>query len=187
MLSGSQINIHKDLIEQCRIGERKAQTEIYKLYSKAMYNISYRILKDELEAEDVLQESFLSAFRNIGSYRGDASFGAWLKRIVVNTAINQVRKRSIDFESLNDVDFEPEKDTWDDEQIVLDIQRVRDSIEELPDGFRTVFSLYLLEGYDHREIGEILGISESTSKSQYNRAKKKLREILSNREYKRYG
>ncbi len=186
-MSGSQINIHKDLIEQCRLGERKAQYQIYKLYSKAMYNICYRILKDEPEAEDVLQESFLSAYRNIGNYRGDSSFGAWLKRIVVNSAINQVRKRNIEYESLNNVDVEPEKDAWDDEQIVLDIQRVRDSIEELPDGFRTVFSLYLLEGYDHSEIGEILGISESTSKSQYNRAKKKLREILSNREYKRYG
>ena len=186
-MPGSQINIHKSLIEQCQLGERTAQYEIYKLYSKAMFNVCYRILKDEPEAEDVLQESFLSAFRNIGNYRGDASFGAWLKRIVVNTAINQVRKRKLEFESLNDMDVKSENEEWDEEQMVLDIQRIRDSIEELPDGFRTVFSLYLLEGYDHREIGEILGITESTSKSQYNRAKKKLKEILSNTEYQRYG
>ena len=187
-LSGNQINIHKDLIEQCRINDRKAQYEIYKLYSTAMYNICFRILKDEAEAEDVLQEAFLNAFRNIRNYRGDASFGAWFKRIVVNSAINQVRKRKLEFENLDDVDPGEETESYDENELVLDIQRVRDAIEKLPDGFRTVFSLYLLEGYDHYEISEILGISVSTSKSQYNRAKRKVREIMGTTNFsKRYG
>lgn len=187
-MSGNQINIHKDLIERCGINDRKAQYEIYKLYSKAMYNICFRILKDESEAEDVLQEAFLNAFRNIRNYRGDASFGVWLKRIVVNSAINQIRKMKLEFESLEDVDPGEEDESFDENILVLDIQKVREAIEKLPDGFRTVFSLYLLEGYDHYEISEILGISVSTSKSQYNRAKRKLREILGTTNYnKRYG
>lgn len=144
-----------------------------------MYNVGYRIVNDADEAKDVLQESFISAFNNLESYRGDAAFGAWLKRIVVNKAINTVRKRR--FERL------PEADQFDvaehEQTDMLDgfpftVEKVRKAIEQLPDGYRVVLSLYLLEGYDHAEIAEILGITESTSKSQYNRSKKKLKEIL---------
>lgn len=172
----------------CRDNDRKAQYEIYRLYSKAMYNTCYRILKDESEAEDVLQEAFLSAFRNIVNYRGDASFGAWLKRIVVNAAINQVRRRKLELYSLEDVEVADKEESKNEGDLGLNLHQIREGIEELPDGFRTVFSLYLMEGYDHNEIGQILGISESTSKSQYNRAKKKLKEILNQSNYnKRYG
>jgi RNA polymerase sigma factor (sigma-70 family) len=144
-----------------------------------MYNVGYRIVNNEEEAEDVLQEAFISAFRNLEFYRGDATFGAWLKRIVVNKAINYLKKKQLD--------RLPDDDRWDvkEEETVdeLDhfpytVERVREAISNLPDGYRSVLSLYLLEGYDHGEIGEILGISESTSKSQFNRSKKKLRAIL---------
>ncbi len=144
-----------------------------------MYNAAYRIVNDEEEAEDVLQEAFISAFGNLGYYRGDATFGAWLKRIVVNKAINYLKKRQLD--------RLPEHDKWDvKEEETIDpvehfpytVEQVREAIQSLPDGYRSVLSLYLLEGYDHGEIGEILGISESTSKSQFNRSKKKLKEIL---------
>ena len=143
-----------------------------------MYNVSYRITGREEDAEDALQEAFISAFKNLDSYRGDASFGAWLKRIVVNKAINILKKRKHELlPEDDDFDIQEEEDTSGYKES-LTIERVRDAIKDLPDGYRTVLSLYLLEGYDHQEIGEILKISESTSKSQLNRAKGKLRELL---------
>jgi RNA polymerase sigma factor (sigma-70 family) len=172
-------HIHDELIRQCRQGSRSAYQRIYKLYSRSMYNVGYRIVNNADEAEDVLQEAFISAFKSLENYRGDATFGAWLKRIVVNKALNQVSKRK--FERI------PEDDRWDvGEEIQQDefedfpftVEKVRRAIELLPDGYRTVLSLYLLEGYDHQEIADILKITESTSKSQFNRSKKKLKEIL---------
>lgn len=143
-----------------------------------MYNVGYRITGSEEDAEDALQEAFISAFKNLNHYRGDAAFGAWLKRIVVNKAINIMKKKRHE--------LMPEDERWDvaeSEEIVeyreeYTVERVRDSIDKLPDGYRAVLSLYLLEGYDHQEIAEIMGISESTSKSQLNRAKAKLRDVL---------
>ncbi|HEY3403719.1 MAG TPA: RNA polymerase sigma factor [Ohtaekwangia sp.] len=171
-------NIHNELISRCKTGDREAHYKLYKLYSKAMYNVGYRITGNQDDAEDVLQESFISAFRNLDNYRGDATFGAWLKRIVVNKAINVLNKKK--HESL------PEDDRFDvaEEEAPaeygdgLTVERVRRAISLLPDGYRSVLSLYLLEGYDHQEIAEIMNISESTSKSQLNRAKTKLREFL---------
>lgn len=170
--------MHDELIARCKAGDQDAHFRLYKLYSKAMYNVGLRITRSEDEAEDVLQEAFINAFRNIDSYRGDATFGAWLKRIVVNKAINAVNRKKHD--------PIPDDDRWDvaeEEPEVeygegLTVDRVKRCIEELPDGYRTVLSLYLLEGYDHQEIAEIMGITESTSKSQLNRAKSRLRELL---------
>jgi RNA polymerase sigma factor (sigma-70 family) len=146
-----------------------------------MYNVSFRITGREEDAEDALQEAFISAFRNLNSYRGDAAFGAWLKRIVVNKAINVLKRRKHE--------LIPEDESWDvsePEPIAeykegLSIERVKKAIEQLPEGYRAVLSLYLIEGYDHEEIASILHISESTSKSQLNRAKSKLRELLTER------
>jgi RNA polymerase sigma-70 factor (ECF subfamily) len=147
-----------------------------------MYNICYRITNDPDDAEDVLQEAFLSAFRNLGSFKGESSFGAWLKKIVVNSSINHIKKNRIMYTRLDE--FEAENDPGiNDNEIFLEIDRVKEAVQQLPDGFRTVLSLYLFEGYDHREIASILDISESTSKSQYNRAKKRLKEILKERIY----
>ena len=169
------------MIARCKAGDQSAYNRLYKLYSKAMYNVGYRITGSEEDAEDVLQEAFINAFKNINSYRGDATFGAWLKRIVVNKAINALAKKK--HESI------PEDENWDiaEEEPPVDygneltVERVRQGIEQLPDGYRSVLSLYLLEGYDHQEIAEIMGITESTSKSQLNRAKGKLRELLPKR------
>lgn len=172
------VNIHEDLIARCKAGDRDAHYRLYKLYSKAMFNVSYRITGREEDAEDALQEAFISAFRSLESYRGDAAFGAWLKRIVVNKAINILKKRKHE--------MMPEDEQWDvaeteapgEYKEELTVDRVKKAIGQLPDGYRSVLSLYLLEGYDHQEIAEILSISESTSKSQLNRAKNKLKELL---------
>lgn len=143
-----------------------------------MYNVSYRITGREEDAEDALQEAFISAFINLESYRGDATFGAWLKRIVVNKSINVLKKRKHELMPDEEQWDVPEEDVQDEYREGLTVDRVKKAIGELPDGYRTVLSLYLLEGYDHQEIAGIMGISESTSKSQLNRAKMKLREKL---------
>jgi RNA polymerase sigma factor (sigma-70 family) len=144
-----------------------------------MYNVGFRIVNNSEEAEDVLQDAFISAFNNLERYRGDSTFGAWLKRIVINKAINYLNKKR--------PERMPDDDRWDvrEEEVVdelegfpFTVEKVRAAIEALPDGYRSVISLYLVEGYDHGEIAEILGITESTSKSQFNRAKKKLKELL---------
>jgi len=177
-LEGVQINLHSDLIQKCIDGERNAHNELYKMYSKAMFNICYRISNDYDDAEDILQDAFISAFRSLHTFKGTASFGAWLKRIVVNKAINHIKKRKLELAPLEDVELNVTEDEFDDENIILNVEKIKTAVQLLPDGYRVVFSLYLLEGYDHKEIADILEITESTSKSQYNRAKKKLREIL---------
>jgi RNA polymerase sigma-70 factor (ECF subfamily) len=168
-----------ELIVRCREGDRHAHHQLYKLYSRAMYNVGYRIVNNADEAKDVLQDAFISAFNNLESYRGDSAFGAWLKRIVVNKAINLVRRRKFErFPEGENFDVKEEAVVDELEGYPFEVEKVRRAIEQLPDGYRVVLSLYLLEGYDHGEIGEILGITESTSKSQFNRSKKKLKEIL---------
>lgn len=172
--------IHKELIEQSKRGDRKSQHQLYSLYAKAMFNICVRMLNSVQEAEDVLQDAFCDAFGNLGSFRYEASFGSWLKRLVVNHCINHLKRKRVNLVHHDDMAIfdEPEDspDTGDDLQ--LGVKKIHEAMQQLPEGYRVIFSLYLLEGYDHTEISEILGISESTSKSQFLRAKVKIREIL---------
>ncbi len=185
-LEAPSVDIHRELIERCKLGERVAQAEIYKLYVKAMYNTAYRLVNNREMANDVLQDSFLKAFTKLDQYRFEAAFGGWLKRIVVNTALNALKKKKPDlvddFDRMVDqqVVDEPEEDKWP-----VSASVAIDALQDLPDGYRTVFTLYLLEGYDHKEISEVLGISISTSLTQYQRAKNKLRALLQTPKY--YG
>ncbi|TAD99716.1 MAG: RNA polymerase sigma factor [Bacteroidetes bacterium] len=182
--SQSYLNANQSAIDLCMKGDRKAQYEVYRQYAKAMFNICVRIIGREDEAEDVLQEAFLKAFSKIDTYKGTSAFGAWLKKIVVNEAINYVKTKKMAFMSIEDSGFDVQEESKLDEmQLVMQIEQIRKAIQLLPDGFRIVFSLYLLEGYDHNEISDILGISVSTSKSQYNRAKVKLKDILKERKF----
>lgn len=179
------LNIHQDLIDRCRRGDTKAQFEIYKLYYKPMYNVSLRMVGNEVEAEDVMQESFLKAFTKIESYRGEVSFGAWLKKIVINRSLDQLKKRKVKFEELNEKipDEEPVQLTISE----IQMEQLKKAVTRLPDGYRVVLSLYLLEGYDHEEIAQILGISNGSSRSQFLRAKLKLREMLQKEEMFEYN
>jgi len=178
------IDKHVELVERCKQGERKAQYELYKLYSKSMMNVCMRVVNHVGEAEDVLQEAFLDAFCNLHTFRGQSTFGAWLKQVVVNKAINHLRQRKMELVDIEgygygDDDHDiADTESFDEEGIQMDVERVRRCMEQLPEGYRIVLSLYLFEGYDHEEIGEILGISESTSRTQYMRGKKKLLELL---------
>lgn len=172
------VNLHQDLIEECKRGDQKAQFQIYKLYYKAMFNTSLRIVNNPMEAEDIIQESFLSVFEKIDTYSGKVSFGAWLKRIVINSSISSIRKdRTMIFEDidtdLNLGDEYENKFSQDEENFVM-AERIKKVIERLPVGFSIIISQYLLVGYDHNEISEILLISPCTSKSQYSRARQKI-------------
>jgi RNA polymerase sigma-70 factor (ECF subfamily) len=174
-------HIHQDLIEGCRNRSQKAQMQIYKLYYKAMFNTSLRIVNDTAEAEDVMQESFLQAFQSIDTFRGDASFGSWLKRIVVNRSLDALRKNQTGY-SLDELDHEPAEPGMEEEDYMMvlssRVESIRKGIHLLPDNYRVVLSLYLLEGYDHEEIAQVLGIKENLSRIRYFRARKKLLEHL---------
>jgi RNA polymerase sigma-70 factor (ECF subfamily) len=147
-----------------------------------MYNTSLRIVKDAVEAEDIMQESFLSAFEKIGTYSGTVTFGAWLKKIVLNQSIDSVRRRKkIIFEGIESFKGAEENyfvASYQNEATDLLYRKVLDSIKSLPEKCRNIFSLHLLEGYDHEEISEILAISTSTSRSQYSRARSILRKEM---------
>jgi len=179
MQAAQVINIDEALIEQCRSGIRSAQYEVYKRYQKAMYNTALRICGDREDAEDILQESFFTAFNQIKQYRGESSFGSWLKRIVINKSLNAVNKKQKESLMIADKLEEQTEECNDyiDEQL-LTVNRIKEAIHMLPVGYRTVLSLYLFEGYDHQEIAQILGTSVSNSKSQLNRSKEKIRELL---------
>lgn len=176
-------DIHSELIKKCKKGDREAQFRIYKLYYTAMYNTSFRIVNDSMEAEDIMQESFLKAFNSLSQYKGEVSFGAWLKKIVINRSLDFLRKNAPLFESLDNIEYEDLQQSEDLENIETKglIEKIKEEIYQLPDGYRIILNLYLFEGYDHDEISQILNISASTSRSQYARAKKKLLENLKNK------
>jgi RNA polymerase sigma-70 factor (ECF subfamily) len=178
-------NIHQEIIDQCREGNQKAQFQLYKLYYKPMYSVCMRIINNDADAEDVMQEAFLKAFTKMDTYKGEVSFGAWLKKIVINRSLDYLKKRKVKFEEINEktnkiIDYQMETKE-------VNMKVIKDAIQKLPDGYRVVLSLYLIEGYDHEEISEILGISNSNSRTQFLRAKNKLREILKDTEVFSYN
>lgn len=178
-------NIYQDVIERCRKGDTKAQFELYKLYYKPMYNICLHLVGNTVEAEDVMQEAFLKALTKIDTYQGKVSFGAWLKKIVINRSLDQLKKRKVKYEELNEKIPDEEPVSLDISEIQL--EKLKRTIQQLPDGCRVVLTLYLLEGYDHEEIAQILGISNVSSRSQYLRAKLKLRQMLHKEEFFEYN
>lgn len=168
------------LIEGCRKKNRKAQYEIYNRYFKAMYNTACRIIGDTYTAEDITQEAFLSAFNKIKTYKGEVTFGAWIKKIVVNKSIDYLRKRKLNLEfddKIQEIEIVDEPEFNNNDSVEL-LNIVKQAISQLPDGYRMVSTLYILEGYDYDEISEILKIKSSTVRSQFTRAKIKLIEIL---------
>ncbi|MGZ8522865.1 MAG: RNA polymerase sigma factor [Chitinophagaceae bacterium] len=167
------------LIEQCIKGDMSAYRLLYERYSKAMYNTALRISGNRADAEDILQESFIDAFVQLRSFENKATFGVWLKQIVVFKSIALLKKRKL---SLADLEKETEEladeNMPDENEIEFTVQGIKKAMNQLPDGYRAVLSLYLLEGYDHEEIAEIMRISQSTVRTQYKRGKQKLLQIL---------
>jgi len=179
-LEALYIDKHYQLVVECKQGSKKACYELYRLYSKAMLNVAFRILNSMDEAEDVLQESFLDAFKKVKDFRQETTFGLWLKQIVVNRSINLLRKRKLDWVQMESEQLEniADEEPVDEEEMEYKVAQVKQAMQLLPEGYRVVLSLYLLEGYDHEEIGQILNITENTSRTQFLRAKRKLSEVL---------
>lgn len=176
----SDNDIQKYLIERCLANDSKAQFQLYRQYADAMYNVSVRMVKNTDEAQDVLQEAFVEAFTKLHSFRFEATFGSWLKRIVINKCINLLQKKRLLTISVEDSKTARRiaDDYVEDDFVDYEVRLIQKAITELPEGCRVVLNLYLFEGYDHAEIGEILNVTESTSKAQYSKARKKLREIV---------
>ncbi|MEO2053033.1 MAG: RNA polymerase sigma factor [Allomuricauda sp.] len=180
----SHQNEHIDaLLKSCMQGKQSAQLEIYNRYYRAMYNTAYRIVKDPAEAEDVMQESFLSAFTKLHTFKGDVTFGAWLKRIVINNSIyhykKQQKNRTVD---LDDIMYKVE----DNDGVASDqngytelkAQKVMETMKSLKDNYRVSLTLHLIEGYDYEEISEIMNISYANCRTTISRAKESLRKKL---------
>ncbi len=177
------IDKNRQLIEACTRGDPKAQFEVYRLYHVAMYNTSLRIVRDSDDAEDVMQEAFLKAFAKLKTYRGEVSFGAWLKRIVINKSLDflRLKREQISLNEVGEIEEIPD-DPPEVTELTYQAETIKRAIYSLPEGYRIVLSLILLEGYDHEEVSGILNISNATSRTQYHRAKKKLLELLKNTE-----
>lgn len=174
-----------ELIERCLKGDTLGYKELYVRYSKAMYNTCLRMLNNVTEAEDVLQESFIEAFKNLERFEHRTSFGGWLKQICINRSVNQLKKRKIDWVDMESttVHHQPDENAVDEAEVAMQVEAVKNAIMKLPDGYRTVLNLYLMEGYDHEEIAEILNVAESTTRTQYMRAKQKLLQLLKERDH----
>ena len=173
------------LVEQCKDNNPKAQMQLYRQYCDGMYIVANRYLKDAAAAEDAMQEAFIKAFRKLSQFKGDVTFGAWLKRIVVNTCLDTIKARKIDAEPINEeaIHVADDENDW----MVSDeatVEEIISAIEQLPENYKVVVQLFLLEGYDHQEISEVLDISESASRTNLHRGKAQLKESL---KHLRYG
>lgn len=170
-----------DIIEQCKQNNRKAQLQLYNQYCNGMYIVAKRFLKDAADAEDVVQEAFIKAFTKLHQYKAEVTFGAWLKRIVVNKSIDFLKSKKQQRVDLEEVHLKVIDTTNDDKWLVDDaitLNDVKAAVNKLPEKYQYVVMLYLIEGYDHQEISEILNISEVASRTQLSRGKVKLQNLL---------
>ncbi len=166
-----RMNDDLKMIKDCLNGKPAAQRLLYDQYAAAMLGVCYRYTKSINDAEDVLQEGFVKVFRYLHQYKGEGELGAWIRRIMVTTAINYLKRNSryqADL-SFNDMGLHPV--STDNPEVLLNAKDIADLVRQLPPGYQTIFNLYAIEGYNHVEIGKILGISEGTSRSQYSRAR----------------
>ncbi len=170
--------VHSHLIDKCKDNDPKAQMQLYDLYCKAMYNTACNMIKDDVIAQDVMQESFIKAFKKVETYNGSASFGSWLKKIVINHSLDWLKKQKLKTVELDEqVISIIDDDNWEIEN-KTSLQDIYNCIELLPNKCKNVVKLYLLEGYDHQEVAQILKISEVASRSQLSRGKMRLKELL---------
>lgn len=188
----SQQELHINaLIQDCIDGKQSAQLAIYNRYYKAMYNTALRIVKDPYEAEDVMQESFLNAFSKLYSYRAEVTFGAWLKRIVINNSIQQYRKSTkVQHIALDNMLYRVQDNEIPDSEVSftnLKAQEVLQTMKLLKDNYRIALTLKLVEGYDNQEICQIMSISDSSCRTLISRAKESLRKKLNGKVYETKG
>lgn len=166
------------LVNRCLDGDEQAQYELYQKYGQAMYHVAVRMVPYSEDAEDIVQEVFVKVFRKLDSFQGQSSLGAWIKKITVNTALNFIRKhknkQTTSFEDSLDIPvLEDDLDT-----AAYSMEQIHYAIKQLPERCRVVLSLFLIEGYQHQEIASILGVTVSTSKTQYRRGRMLLQDLL---------
>ncbi|MBX9784814.1 MAG: RNA polymerase sigma factor [Chitinophagaceae bacterium] len=167
------------LVQQCLKGDSSACRLLYNRYSQAMFNTALRIVNRRDDAEDVLQDSFIDAFQQLAGFEGRSTFGAWLKQIVVNKSISFLRKKKVLLADIDGhADHIADEGPGDDEGFYFSVDTIKKAIQQLPDGYRAVLSLYLFEEYKQEEIAQMLNISHGTVRTQYMRAKNKLVNIL---------
>ncbi|PHQ59436.1 MAG: RNA polymerase subunit sigma-70 [Maribacter sp.] len=172
-----------DIVERCKVNDRKAQMKLYKQYSRGMFCVAMRFLKNTDDAEDVLQESFVKAFQRIHQFKGEVTFGAWLKRIVINDSIDFLKSKRV---RMVELDERYMHSTEDEDWIVEDsitLEEVKEAIEKLPEKYKYVVMMYLVEGYDHSEISYVLDLTQNTCRTRLLRGKGHLKEALKHRNY----
>jgi RNA polymerase sigma factor (sigma-70 family) len=173
MLSNQNIQ-DTDLIHGCLAGDRRSQKQLYDKYSAKMYAVCMRYMGNADDAQDILQDGFIKVYKNLDKFRGEGSFEGWMRRIMANTAIEQLRKKKLNFSTADKEDqLEYKAPGAVDNLSEKDLLKI---VSELSPGYRTVFNMYVVEGFGHKDIGDILGISEGTSKSQLARARMILQE-----------
>lgn len=170
---------HTEVIELCKKNNRKAQLKLYNQYCDGMYNVAYRFMKNSQDAEDVMQEAFIKAFRKIDSFKGEVTFGAWLKKIVVHQSIDTLKSKKLDFLDVDEnyLKIVVDDDNWEISD-GISAEEVKLAISQLPQKYELVLSLFLIEGYDHQKISQILNITQVNSRTQLLRGKQKLKESL---------
>ncbi len=167
------------LIDQCKLGNRSAQMKIYNKYYKMVFSSAYRIVQNKQDAEDLMQEAFLSCFNQLDNLKDPERFGGWLKKTAINKSINYIHRHRGKWMTLKENDAKVlATDPKDEELENIQVKLIYQEINSLPEGYRIILTLYLIEGYDHEEIATILKIKSSTSRSQYARARQKLKELL---------
>lgn len=176
-MNTSVSNQEKAMIEACQKGDSQAQKELYDTYSGTMYAICIRYMGGLDDAKDALQEGFIKVFKNISKYSFTGSFEGWLKRIFINTSIEQIRKRKMHL-NIDNVHGDVPQFTSQVQLSTIDSEKILDLVQKLPAGYRTVFNMYCVDGYSHKEIADYLQVSESTSKSQLFKARKLLQDWL---------
>ncbi|MDB0615900.1 RNA polymerase sigma factor [Tenacibaculum dicentrarchi] len=166
------------LIARCKKGDSTAQMQVYNNYYKAMYNTAYRILKESFESEDLIQEAFLTAFTKLDTFKGQVTFGAWLKRIVINKSLTQLKKNNRYEAIKTDVIPTYEIEETEIDYTSLEVKQVMNCLLKLKENYRVILTLNLIEGYDYEEISQILNYTNQNVRATISRAKKKLKQIL---------
>ncbi len=162
---------HERLVRECLKGNRAAQRELYEQFAEGMLAVCYRYTKSRTDAEDVLQEGFIKVFRNLHQYKFEGEFGGWVRRIMVNTALNYLKQNHKYQSELSFTDATLHPVSNDNPEVTMGAKDLAALIRQLPTGYQTIFNLHAVEGYSHVEIGKMLGINEGTSRSQYSRSR----------------
>jgi len=178
-----KVLFNSKIVEDCKLNKAKAQMQLYDQYCEAMYTIALRYVKDRFVAEDVMQDAFIKIFKNINYFKGEVTIGAWIKKIVINQCIDYLKKKKIELVSIEERELQlADSNDWVINEEVS-IENVVKTINNLPEKYKVILNLYLIEGYDHQEISQVLNITEVNSRSQLMRGKNKLKSELKQYNY----